>query len=74
MVMTYDTPISNYSKHWLSEMREMESDLEEPTTPYPTLVSKAALLATAETGQQVLVAKVQGNSDGSENKVLGEQQ
>jgi hypothetical protein len=54
-----DTPISNHSKHWLREMREMESDLEELTTPYPTLVSKAALLATAETGQQVQSDEVQ---------------
>jgi hypothetical protein len=66
-------PLEENSRDYIKLLADLERD-EELTTPYPTLVSKAALLATAETGQQVLVAKVQGNSDGSENKVLGEQQ
>jgi hypothetical protein len=31
--MIKDTPISNHSKHWLREMREMESDWNEEVLP-----------------------------------------
>jgi hypothetical protein len=56
----FDRPINNWTSEWLPAILEMEIEANaELVCPYPTLVSKAALLAEAAGGSPVLDKTVQ---------------